>query len=200
MTGQPHRTGWTKKQQVCVLRACTAAGWNEQQRYMVMHHCGCPLDEQTKRPSAKHPRNTSEQMGLIMSFAEPVARDRGKPLPPPSQHRSWEAAVADKAARQRHKAKAMIAEAIRRVPRGAAGGFDEGLEAYVVEHVYDCDQGATGARFMLHRPESIDQCDAPTVHRVIECLRQFVGREFAARGITPETFDIPRSARERARA
>ncbi|MAO24533.1 MAG: hypothetical protein CMJ25_27625 [Phycisphaerae bacterium] len=195
MSDRSHPTGWTHRQRQCVIMACSAAGWNAQQRYMVMLHCGCPLDPKTQRPSIKHPRNTSEQMGLIMSFAEPVARDRGKPLRPPKAHRSWESAVADKAQRQRHKAREIIDEAVAEIP----SKFNSGLERYVVEHVYDCDQGKSGAGFMEHQPESIEQCDAPTVYRVIECLRAFVGREFAARGIEPRSFTIPRTARQRAR-
>ena len=187
---------WTHRQRKCVIMACSAAGWSAQQRYMVMHHCGCPLVHATKRPSVNHPRNTSEQMGLVMSFAEPVARDRGKPIPPPRQHASWEAAVADKGARQRHKCKAIIEEAVRRVP----SRFDKGLEAYIVGHIYKQDQSPTGARFLEAEPESIDQCDGPTTHRALECLRAFVGREFAKRDLTPETFTIPRRASERARA
>jgi hypothetical protein len=187
---------WSEKQRRMILTATRLAGWNILNRYVVMKHCGCPLDPETKMPSIKHERNTHEQFAMYMSFAEPVARDRGRPLYPPKDHESWEAVVNDRAQRLRHRARRIIDEAIQKMPHK----YDAGLEEYVIGHVYKCDQSKGGAQFLEHEPETLEQCDAPTVHRVIECLRQFVGREFAIRGITPSSFDIPRGAQERARA
>ena len=132
---------------------------------------------------------------MFMSYAEPVARDRGKPLHPPRNHESWEAVVHDDAHRLRDRAHRIMIEAIERVP----SKYDKGLEQYVVKHVYSCDQSQTGAGFLEYEPESFAQCDGPTLIRCIECMRAFVGREFARRGITPRSFDIPRKAQERAR-
>ena len=186
---------WTQKQQRLAIMATQLAGWNILQRYMVMKHCGCPIDRQTGHPSTKHDRNTNQQFAMFMSYAEPVARDRGKPLHPPRNHESWEAVVHDDAHRLRDRAHRIMIEAIERVP----SKYDKGLEQYVVKHVYSCDQSQTGAGFLEYEPESFAQCDGPTLIRCIECMRAFVGREFARRGITPRSFDIPRKAQERAR-
>ncbi|MGV6813701.1 MAG: hypothetical protein ACWA5W_01685 [Phycisphaerales bacterium] len=191
MSNQPSKSGWSPRQRSMFFRACNAARYDDAHRYILMHHCGCPLDPISKRPSVKHPRNTSHQLELFMSFAEPVARHYGKPISPPKHYGSWEAAVQDKAGRARHKARKIIAEAIERAP----GIFDAGLESFVVDHV--CQHDPSG--FMSVHPESIDQCDAPTVYRVIECLRAFVGRRFAEIGIEPRSFRPPKSALERAK-
>lgn len=191
MSKQPDKQrGWSMKQRIMFLRACNAADWDCAHRYMVMNHCGCPLDKTTKMPSVKHPWNTNKDLELVMSFAEPVARSNGQPIRPPSQYKSWQAAVEDKAGRIRNQAHRIVDEALRSAP----AHFDPGLAAYAVRHV--CDHNKAG--FMDVHPETIDQCDAPTLIRVVECLRAFVGRRFAELNIEPTSFRIPRSAIERA--
>ncbi|PCI10400.1 hypothetical protein COB72_03355 [bacterium] len=190
MAKSAHEPGWSSRQCTMFFIACNAAGWNSAHRYMVMNHCGCPLDSKTKRPSVKHPNNTNRQLEMAMSFAEPVARSRGKSIRPPSKYKSWQAAAEDRAGRMRSHARLIISEATRRAP----GMFDEGLESYVVEHV--CSHDHSG--FMESTPESIDQCDPPTIHKVIECLRAYVGRRFVEAGMNAQSFSIPKSARERA--
>lgn len=189
-TKEPKRSGWSNKQRIMFFRACKAADWDNAHRYIVMHHCGCPLDSVTKRPSVKHQHNTNKQLEMVMSFAEPVARSLGSPIRPPSKHKSWEAAVNDDASRLRNQAHRIVEEATRKAP----AVFDSGLAAYGVRHVCLHDQ----AGFMEVHPESIDQCDAPTLIRVIECLRAFVGRRFSEMGINANSFTIPKSAQARA--
>jgi hypothetical protein len=191
MSNQPTKSGWSIRQRSMFFRACNAARFNDAHRYILMHHCGCPLDPISKRPSVKHPRNTSHQLELFMSFAEPVARHNGKPIHPPRNHDSWDAAVNDKSSRARNMARQIIDEAIERAPVT----FDAGLESYVVDHV--CQHDPSG--FLDVHPESLDGCDAPTVYRVIECLRAFVGRRFAEMGIEPRSFRPPKSALKRAK-
>lgn len=186
---------WSPKQQKLVIMATQFAGWNIIQRKMVMKHCGCRLVKETGMPSVKHEHNSNREFELFLSFAEPVAKERGKELYPPRGYDSWEALVRDKAHRLRDRAYRILTEAIERVP----SKFDDGLERYVVRHIYKEDQSDTGANFLEYEPENFTQCDAPTLRRAIECMRAFVGREFQARAITPTSFDIPRKAQERAR-
>lgn len=186
---------WSPKQQKLIILAARFAGWNILQRYVVMKHCGCPINRETGYPSVKHERNTNQQFKMFMSFAEPVAKENGKPLYAPKNYGSWEAAMKDDCQRLRDRAHRIMLEAIEQVP----SMYDDGLEQYVVKHVYKQDQSDTGAQFLEYEPECFLHCDAPTLVRCIECMRAFVGREFARRGITPRSFDIPRKARERAR-
>lgn len=126
-----------------------------------------------------------------MSFAEPVAREMGKPLNPPSRYKSWQDAVEDRASRTRRLAYAIVKEACKRAP----AQFNDGLEPWVVDHV--CGSSKSG--FMDVAPESFDQCDGPTIYRVVECLKAYIGRRFTELGIKPNSFIVPRSARERAK-
>lgn len=191
MSKHDRTPGWSTKQRVMFLRACNAAGWDSTYRYIVMHHCGCPLDVESKRPSVKHPGNTNRQLELVMSFAEPVARDRGKPIRPPSKHKSWETAAFDQCSRLKLLATRIVDEACRKAP----AHFDQGLLEYAIKHVCSHDR----AGFMEVHPETLDQCDAPTLIRVVECLRAFVGRRFLELNINADSFKIPLSAQERSR-
>lgn len=183
--------GWTRKQQQMVHAATRKAGWDSGERYLVMRHCGCLVDPDRGQPSVKHPRNTQRQFQMLMSFIEPVAAQLGDPIHPPAEHESWTACVNDQGARLRHRIMGLCEEAHRKIP----SLYDEQLACVAVRHCADHDT----VGFLPSQPERLDQCDLPTLIRVYECLRAWVGREFAVRAIKPRTFEIPRSARDRAR-
>lgn len=183
--------GWSSKQQQMVHTATRKAGWDSGERYLVMRHCGCPVDPKTKQPSVKHPDNTHEQFRLLMSFIEPVAAQRGDPIFPPRDHESWMACVNDAAAKLRWRIGGLCDEAVRVLPHL----FDDGLAEHAVRH---CAKHDT-VGFLPAQPDTLEQCDMPTLIRVYECLRAWVGREFAKAGKKPRTFGIPRVASQRAR-
>lgn len=196
------RSGWSQAQRTTFLRACSAAGFNDAQRYIVMRHCGCPNQAakqgggrdqggglSSPRPSIKHPRNTNAMFAAAMAIAEAQARQRGREVRPPREFTSWREAALSSRQQLVNKARCIIAEARERMP----AWFDEGLERYIVEHTTAGDDG----ELVMVAPKSLDEVDGGQAHRIVEALRAFVGRKFAEAGITPRTFDIPPAAQRR---
>lgn len=187
--GEPRQPGWTQKQRTMFLRACTIAEITGDQRYIVMRHCGCPLDGKSKRPSVKHPRNSNTMFEQCMAVAEAHAGMRGASVPAPRGFPSWKAAAQSGGVRARHKARCIIKEAQQELP----AFFDEGLEAYIVGHTTASDDGALA----LVKPRTLEEADPAQCLRIADALAAYVGREFLAAGITPHTFTIPPAARRR---
>lgn len=185
------RRGWSDLQRKLFLRACSAAGWNDAQRYIAMRHAGCPLDAKAERPSVKHPRNTNGQFEQLMALAEAHAAMRGRDVPRPREHASWRVAADFGRRRLEGVARAIIAEASTRIPEV----FDAGLERYIVEHTTASDDGALAG---VRDPATLAECDGGQLHRVVEALRAYAGREFARRGLSPRNFTIPPGALRRA--
>lgn len=185
------RKGWSSKQRQMAVIASTRAGWDDAHRYLVMRHCGCQCERSTGEPSVKHERNTQDQFQSFMSFAEPAAASNGKSINPPAEHASWFECVNDRSARLRHRILGLCDEAVRTLPHL----YDDQLANAAVRH---CAKHDT-VGFLPAQPDELSQCDMPTLIRVYECLRAWVGREFAKRGLKPRTFSIPRHAAERAR-
>jgi hypothetical protein len=181
--------GWSDSQRLTFLRACSAAGLNDAQRYILMHHCGCPSQAEG-RPSIKHARNTNTMFAAAMAIAEAQARQRGREIRPPREFASWREAALSSRMQLVNKARCIITEARERMP----AWFDEGLERYIVEHTTAGDDG----ELVTVAPKSLDEVDGGQAHRVVEALRAFVGRKFAQGGYTPRTFDIPPGAARRA--
>jgi hypothetical protein len=178
------RRGWSDSQRTTFLRACSAAGWNDQQRYMAMRHCGCPL--QGDRPSVKSPRNTNGHFEQLMALAEAQAKLRGRDVRPPREHRSWREAAENGRLRLVELARSIIAEGVIRVP----DVFNDGLERYIIAHTTADDLGNMAG---IPNPLSLDECDGGQLHRVVEALRAYVGRELDARGLQPRNFVLPPS-------
>lgn len=188
--GKPRPSGWSDKQRVLFFRACAAAGITEAQRYIVMRHCGCPLDGKTKRPSVKHPRNTNAMFEQCMAVAEAQAGMRHQTVPRPREFRSWREAAESGRQRLITKARGIVAEAIAKMP----GKFDAGLEQHICEHTTDDDDGSLAAL----QPRTFEEADGGQLLRIIEALRAWIGREFTSAGIEPSTFTVPPEARRRA--
>ena len=189
---------WSKAQRTCFLVACSAAGWNDQQRYMAMRHAGCPLDSRRRRPSMTHPFNDRRAFVLCMELAERSASAEGRKVRPPRGDGSAGAARtwSEEAARERRgweiKAKSIIVEASRRLPEV----FDDGLLTYAIKHT----RGDDARELPINAdPRTLAELDAGQLYRVVELLRAYVGRELLARGLTPQSFTAPPSASRRAK-
>lgn len=182
---------WSKCQRTTFVAAASKAGWTDDQRYMVMRYAGCPSDLAKGRPTVSAQGNTSRHFRECMAIAESACAQAGVRLRPPREYPSWN----DACDSTRHEEVAFIrrvaAEAVRRLPIH----YDEGLIRWAVGHV-----ASENSNPLLPgiKPETLEQCDGPTVHRVAECLRAFVGRKFLECGLEPQTFEVPRSARARA--
>lgn len=180
---------WSKRQQIMLHQAAKAADWTTEHRYIAMRHVGCPTDRATGNPSVKHIANTQTMFELLMELAEAHAAEQGRTVPRPGEFRSWR----DKCRSQHwHKwhalAKAIAHEAIERMP----ARFDQGLIQYAINHTTSADNKA-----WFGSPQGLEECTPGQLYRVIECLKAFVGREFARAGITPRSFDQPASVRRR---
>lgn len=192
---------WTDKQQTLFHIAAKHAGWTPQHRYIAMRAAGCPLIKGTMgrgqatqtgvmRPSIKNPANTHEMFAAAMMLAESCAATRGaSDFPSAGGGKSWAASAADTGTRLRHKAREIWAEAQARMPGRFFGGEDS-LNAIVRDRVCKRDTDEYPDLFG-HNPSTLDACDAAQLCRVIELLRNWVGRDFFRGGLTPRTFTIP---------
>ncbi len=183
---------WSQAQQIMVHRAVTAAGWNDAQRYIAMRHVNCPDDPRHDRPSVKHRGNSQASFELLMDLAEGAANGRGagKLMPRPSVGGTWfEKVNAGRDAQVRLIERVWL-EAATRIPEkfAPADGKHQGLAGFVRRMTMNDDAGIALDR----RPESLAECDAAQLQRILEGLKKWVGREMQQRGLTPDTFDIPK--------
>lgn len=184
---------WSKLQRTTFLAAATKAGWTADQRYMVMRYAGCPSDIVIKRPTVSAVGNSHRHFRECMAIAESACAQAGVTLRPPREGPSWNAACSDTRSEEEAFIRRVADEAVRRLPVH----YDEGLIRWAVRHV---SSEHSNPLLPGVKPETLEQCDGPTVHRVAECLRAFVGRKFLECGLEPQSFEVPRSARRRAEA
>lgn len=185
---------WTRAQQIRFLSATNAAGCNSEQRYMIMRYAGCReipprpgANHEQARPSVTSNFNNSRQFRHCMAIIEAMCKSQQVPIEPPRNHKTWHDLAHSSISREQELARDIVAEAARRLP----AKFDSGLMGYAIDHV---TKKITHPIFPDIKPETIEQCDGPTTHRVVELLRALVGREFQARGIRPSCFTIPTRA------
>lgn len=135
-----------------------------------------------------------------MALAESCAAARGTPggVAPPTHKRSWRDAAAAETDRAIALAEAIAGEASRRVPLAFPDA--SGLLAGLVKRITHADLATPDGRavFLAVEHGEIRACSPDQVRRVVEALRDWVGRVFAEHGLEPDTFTIPRRARERA--
>lgn len=179
---------WSMPQRTLFLRACSAAGWNDEQRYVAMRHAGCPLRD--GRPTLKHAGNGQAAFEAVMALAEAQAAMEGRSVPSPRGGGTWRDRSATSRRGLEGKARQIAAEAIRRAP----GKFDDGLLDYAVRHVTGGDSADLP---VLARPATLAECDEGQMLRVVEALRAMVGRVFGECGLVPQSFETPPSARRR---
>jgi hypothetical protein len=182
---------WSKAQRTTFLAAATKAGWTADQRYMVMRYAGCPSDVVIKRPTVSAVGNSGRHFRECMAIAESACAQAGVKLRPPAEHPSWNDACFSTRHEEEQFIRRVADEAVRRLPVH----YNESLIRWAVGHV-----ASENSNPLLPgvKPETLEQCDGPTVHRVAECLRAFVGRKFLECGLEPQSFEVPASARRRA--
>lgn len=189
---------WTPKQRTTFLAAVRAAGWNDDQRYIAMRHCGCPLKAGT--PSVTHPRNDNAAFERCMALAESCAGQRGERIAPPRGKRSWREAERAQGDRLRDLARRIAAEARRSLPQV----FPASTLAGTIRHVCGEDDRAMVDRIQDFRDDDGENLlftlDPGQLYRVVESLKAHVGRVFLEHGITPASFTVPASAKRRALA
>lgn len=199
---------WTKLQIKVFMVAARAAGWNEDQRYMAMRHCGCPTrSDGVATPSVNHPRNTNALFERCMALAESCAGQQGVTIAPPKGKRSWREAERGAGDRMRDLAHAIVEEAIRRAPdvffptrRVAPDQVAPGLLDATIQHVCGNDpREVLGFIRECHVATwRLSDLDTGQLYRVVESLKAQVGRVLLERGIVPASFSVPASARRRA--
>ncbi|MEN0021586.1 MAG: hypothetical protein AAF747_11985 [Planctomycetota bacterium] len=177
-------SGWSDAQRFSVYTACKQAGWNSEQRHLAMKHVGCPVDSKLGRCTTKHARLTNTQFELLMELAEACAAQRGTAVKPPREVRSWRELVGKQGLPLMRKAETIAREAHERQPKVFGPKLLDGMIERVTMH----DLGEFAAPAC-----SLQECDAGQLRRVVEALKQYVGREFARRGLTPGSFEIPPS-------
>jgi len=182
---------WSPKQIKLYWRACHAADWHLDQRYVAMAHVGCPLKTigGVRRPSVKHQGNTNLHFEMVMELAEMIAlgRGNGAEMPKPSRHKSWRESLGFSDRPMRRKLRLMFAEAQRELP----GIFNEhslrGFIARMTKHdSYEFSEPV----------ESLDMLDAGQLYRVIEGARAWIGRELLKIDVAPTSFTIPPRVRK----
>lgn len=196
--------GWSRPMQIYFFRAAEAAGWNEQQRYIVMRHAGCAekqraaakgsgtASEGQLRPSANDARNTIEQWELCMCVAQAGADERGNGAAVPKSIRGIPWGDVERLAieRMRFAIGRVWEELVLRMPDLF---HPDGLPGFV-QRMTEKDQ----PQFVLGAPpRTIADCDAAQLHRVLEGIKAWGTRRCLERDITPKTFHL--NARERAR-
>lgn len=179
---------WTDKQRTLFMIAARAAGWNTDQRYIAMRHCGCPLT--AGAPSVNHPRNDHTAFERCMALAESCAGQRGERIQPPRGKRSWREAEASQGDRLRRLAMAIVTEAVDLLPTH----FDARLLDHTIQHI--CGRDAVWT-VRSDGPIRLESLDAGQLYRVVEGLKARIGRMLLERGITPRSFTVPASARRR---
>ncbi|MCA9289370.1 MAG: hypothetical protein KDA05_12330 [Phycisphaerales bacterium] len=185
---------WSPSQRTRFLMAAKAAGWNDEQRYMAMRHCGCPL--KAGKPSVTHPRNDNAGFERAMALAESCAGQRGERVPPPRGKQSWRQAETQ----QGERIKRLINEVAIEAERCLPARFDRyKLVQQTIDHCCGNDEpafsGPTSGRNSIGGVQMY--LDAGQLYRVLESLKAHVGRVLLEHGIRPRTFNVPASARRR---
>lgn len=183
----PHRkTGWSDAQRRVFLRACNAAGWNDQMRYMVMRHVGCPNEQGKDRPSVKHAGNRQSHYEAAMAIAEAHAAEKGATVPKPRNADSWRTVGNGNRKRLISLATRIAHEGYARLP----GVFNQDALEWAVGRTSSDD----AVKVTLTGPPSkLEECDEGQLIRVVELLRAVVGRKLDERNMKPETFSLPAS-------
>ncbi len=206
--------GWNEPMRYTAMRACgcplmKAAGAEP------VPGAQCPVPP-GYRPSVKHAQNNNGHFEAVMALAEACAAQRGRldaKFPRPAEHDSWrEAAQHSATSRLIPKLREVWAEAMAKMPgrffepkgtghRASGISFDPNAQCPVPSASLDalasrvCKNDPSAFPGLYdHGPELLDECDAGQLHRVLEALKAWVGREFYAAGITPHTFYIPAGA------
>lgn len=184
---------WSPSQRTRFLLAAKAAGWNDEQRYMAMRHCGCPL--KAGKPSVTHPRNDNAGFERAMALAESCAGQRGERVPPPRGKQSWRQAEAQQGERIKGLINEVAIEAERCLPARFVAGE---LIAGTIRHVCANDAWSWCSFIAEHAPaDLLKNLDSGQLYRVVDSLKAHVGRVLLEHGIRPRTFDVPASARRR---
>ncbi len=178
--------GWTPKQCKLIHIAANLAGWNPQQRYMVMAHHGCPLMHSTNVPSVTHKGNTQRSYELVMAAAEASAMTRGADMsrfPRPAKG-TWRELSEQEFLRTRHLIQAIAHEAVVELPEKFIPNF---LSGFII-HQTKGDKESAAA--ITHRPTCLEDCDEGQLYRIVEGLKAWVGRAFIAASIKPKSFKV----------
>ena len=180
---------WSKSQNIMLQRAATAAGWNNEQRYMAMRYVGCRDARGKGRPSATGTSNTQDQFELLMALAYQHAAMNGAGHTVPSPRKgTWSEAADAVGSRVRRKVEDVWVEASQRIPDVF---HSRGLDGFVVRMTK-----ADPVEFTFgDMPRSLEDCDTGQLYRILEGIKGWVGREMLKRGLTPSTFKIPAHAR-----
>lgn len=191
MTTTQRQQGWSQSQRRIFIMASNAAGWNAQQRYLAMHHVGCPLTDDN-RPSVKHPRNSQRQFELIMAIAEGHAalREMDGKIPRPASHDCWRDVVESSRDRQISLLRKIHSEAID----GAPDKFQVGTLNGFIQRMTKKDDPMFG----VDPPTRPEECDDGQLYRVIEGYKAWAGRELIDHGVMPRCFRVSRAMRQRA--
>jgi hypothetical protein len=174
---------WTKPQRNCFMRACAIAAFTDEQRYIVMRHCGCPLDAKTKRPSIAHHGNDHRAFERCMAVAERHAAGRCAFVDPPRGQSSW----SDSALKHNARTVRAIANVAAELERRIASKFSPGFLFGFIERQTFND----GAVTLRPTPKTLSECDEGQLYRIFEGLKAWGGREMIDRGLRPESFVIP---------
>jgi len=201
---------WTEKQRHIFLMAARAAGWNEDQRYIAMRHCGCQLKAGT--PSVTHRANDQAAFERCMALAEAHAGQQGTTVPKPGKYRSWREAEVHQGDRLRDLAVRIANEAERLLPRRFPSAITvpptqphvsdndaQGLSPLLIETVSHVCGNDDRECLSLDGSPCFETLDAGQLYRVVESLKAHVGRVLGEHGIKPRTFTCPASARGRLR-
>lgn len=188
---------WSDAQKRMFLTAATAAGWNDQQRYMAMRHAGCP-DTERNPVSVRNRFNNQSHFELCMDLAESSAGMNGRTVPRPRHVPSWRHHVQMQRDRQATLIAAIWSEAQSRLPVVFRSG---GLDGFVRRMTCrDAERAAEqGLPIAPIQPEDIGECDPGQMYRIHEGLKKWVAREFIQRGLEPESFTLTRGETDQLR-
>lgn len=177
---------WTPKQCKLLHIAANLAGWNAQQRYMVMRHHGCPLMSSTGNPSVTHKGNTQRSYELVMAAAEASAASRGADMskfPQPAKG-TWRELSGQEFLRTRQLIQAIAHEAVVELPDKFVPNF---LSGFITRQT---EKDVESACAITHRPTCLEDCDEGQLYRIVEGLKAWVGRAFIAAGRKPKSFKL----------
>lgn len=189
--------GWSRTQQTMFFLACTAAGWNDAQRYIVLRHAGCPerqraankgagvKSEGERRPSASEPRNTQAQFEICMAIAEAAARERGRgaDVPQPANARTWGDIEQNARERMIRLVESIWFELVTSMPDVFHAS---GLVGFV-RRMTSCDDRSIT---LGCAPDALAGCDAGQLYRILEGVKAWGTRECLRRDIRPRTFTL----------
>ena len=173
---------WTEKQQRCAIAAASKAGWNDMQRYTAMLHCGCPKSA-SGQVSLKNKANPHDAFEQYMALAESAADGRGETIYPPKGQPSWQAVADGRRTRTIRLIRSIWTEAREALNKNLDS---DGLDGFVLR-MTQRDESPCGVPLTHHR---LDDCDGGQLYRILEGLKGWFGREYAERGIEPETFTL----------